>query len=280
MVRQISTNLLQKLTHTPLIMGILNVTPDSFYDGGNFFSLNRAIDHALRMASEGADIVDVGGESTRPGSDPTPLDKELARVIPVIEGIRRKSNIPLSIDTYKADVASAAVAAGIDMVNDISALSFDHRMVDVVARSGVPVVMQHIKGTPRDMQANPSYEDVIGEIRDFFIERIAFARGRGVEEKRIIIDPGIGFGKRLQDNLVIIRELGRLKELGHPILIGTSMKSFLGRIVGSDVLADRAEGSLASVAMSLWHGADMVRVHDVAATRKVVLFMRALMDGL
>jgi dihydropteroate synthase len=279
MVQQISTNLLQKLVHRPLIMGILNVTPDSFYDGGNFFSLNSAIDHALRLASEGADIIDIGGESTRPGSEPTPFAEELARVIPVIEGIRKQSDIPLSIDTYKADVASAAVTAGVDMVNDISALSFDHRMVDVVARSCVPVVLQHIKGTPRDMQVNPTYEDVIGEIRDFFEERIAFARARGVERERIVIDPGIGFGKRLQDNLVIIRELRRLKELGQPVLIGTSMKSFLGRIAGSDVLADRAEGSLASVVMSLWNGADMIRVHDVAATRKVVLFMRALMDG-
>lgn len=241
--------------------------------------MNAAIDHALRMVSEGADIIDVGGESTRPGSEPTPLDEELARIVPVINGIRKQSDISLSIDTYKADVASAALAAGVDMVNDISALSFDRSMADVVARAGVPVVMQHMKGTPRNMQVNPSYDDVVGEIRDFFTERIAFAKERGVTEERIVLDPGIGFGKRLQDNLAIIRELGRLKELGLPLLIGTSMKSFLGRIVDSDVLADRAEGSLASVAISLWNGADMVRVHDVAATRKVVLFMRALMEA-
>jgi dihydropteroate synthase len=263
----------------PLIMGVLNVTPDSFYDGGAFFSPDRAIDHALRLAAEGADIIDVGGESTRPGSAPTPLDEELKRVIPVIEGIRRQSDIALSIDTYKADVAREAIAAGIDVVNDISALSFDSRMADVVAASGVPVVIQHIKGTPRDMQINPSYDDVVGEIKAFFIERIAVAKQRGIEEEKIIIDPGIGFGKRLQDNLAIIRELGRLKELGRSILIGTSMKSFLGRIVGTDALEDRVEGTLASVAISLWNGADMVRVHDVAKTKKVVLFMAALMDG-
>jgi len=263
----------------PLIMGILNVTPDSFFDGGSFFSQDKAIDHALKMVEDGADIIDVGGESTRPGSEPTSLEEELQRVLPVIEGIRSRSPIPLSIDTYKAAVAAAALAAGVDMVNDISALAFDCAMAETVAAGGVPVVMQHIKGTPRDMQKNPSYADVTGEIKEFFVERIAWARTRGVDEENIIIDPGIGFGKRVQDNLAIIRELPRLKELGRPLLIGTSMKAFIGRIMGTDVLAERAEGTLASVAISLWNGADMVRVHDVAATRKVVLFMKALMEG-
>jgi dihydropteroate synthase len=262
----------------PVIMGILNVTPDSFFDGGSFYPRERAIDHALEMAEAGADIIDVGGESTRPGSEPTSLGEELDRVLPVIEGIRKRSSIPLSIDTYKAAVARAAVASGADMVNDISSLSFDEGMAGVVAASGVPVVIQHIKGTPRDMQKNPSYEDVTGEIKEFFIERIAYARSCGIDEDDIIIDPGIGFGKRFQDNLTIIRELGRLKELGRPLLIGTSMKSFIGRIMGTDVLAERAEGTLASVAISLWNGADMVRVHDVARTRKVVKFMKALME--
>ncbi len=262
----------------PVIMGILNVTPDSFFDGGSFYPRERAIDHALEMAEGGADIIDVGGESTRPGSEPTSLGEELDRVLPVIEGIRKRSSIPLSIDTYKAAVARAAVASGADMVNDISSLSFDEGMAGVVAASGVPVVIQHIKGTPRDMQKNPSYQDVTGEIKEFFIERIAYARACGIDEDDIIIDPGIGFGKRLQDNLTIIRELGRLKELGRPLLIGTSMKSFIGRIMGTDVLAERAEGTLASVAISLWNGADMVRVHDVARTKKVVTFMKALME--
>jgi len=263
----------------PLVMGVLNVTPDSFYDGGNFFSESAAVDHALQMAADGADIIDVGGESTRPGSEPTSLDDELKRVIPVIEGIRKHSDITLSIDTYKAQVAKAAIAAGVDMVNDISALSFDGQMADTVAEAGVPVIIQHIKGTPRNMQVNPSYDDVIGEISQFFVKRIAFARDHGVEGDRIIIDPGIGFGKRLQDNLTIIRELGRLKELGQPILIGTSMKSFIGRITGSDRLEDRVEGTLASVAISIWNGVDAVRVHDVVKTRRVVQFMQALMGA-
>ncbi len=258
-------------------MGILNITPDSFFDGGKFLSRDLAIDHALRMADEGADIIDVGGESTRPGSEPTSLSEELKRVLPVIEGIRKHSEIPLSIDTYKADVAKKALDAGADVVNDISALSFDVRMADVVARANVPVVMQHIKGTPRDMQKNPSYEDVIGEIKSFFVERISFAQGRGIKAEQIIIDPGIGFGKRLQDNLAILRDLKALKELGKPLLIGTSMKSFLGRILGTDDVSERAEATLASIAISLWNGADIVRVHDVARTRKVVLFMEALM---
>ena len=262
----------------PVIMGILNVTPDSFFDGGSYYPRERAIDHALEMAEGGADIIDVGGESTRPGSEPTSLGEELDRVLPVIEGIRKRSSIPLSIDTYKAAVARAAIASGADMVNDISSLSFDEGMAGVVAAAGVPVVMQHIKGTPRDMQKNPSYQDVTGEIKEFFVERIAYARSCGIDEDDIIIDPGIGFGKRLQDNLTIIRELGRLKELGRPLLIGTSMKAFIGRIMGTDVPAERAEGTLASVAISLWNGADMVRVHDVARTRKVVKFMKALME--
>jgi dihydropteroate synthase len=260
-----------------LVMGILNVTPDSFYDHGAFFSLDRALDHALRMIDEGADIIDVGGESTRPFSEPTPLAEELARILPVIEAVRKHSDIPLSVDTYKAEVAGAALLAGADIVNDISAMSFDDHMADVVAGAKAPVIVQHIKGTPRNMQENPSYEDVTGEIREFFVERIAFAKARGIDEEDIIIDPGIGFGKQLQHNLTIIKELGRLKQLGRPLLIGTSMKSFIGRIMGTTALEDRVEGTLASVAMSVWNGADIVRVHDVARTRRVVTFMEALM---
>jgi dihydropteroate synthase len=261
----------------PLVMGILNVTPDSFYDGGAFFSRDRAIDRALAMIDEGADIIDVGGESTRPFSEPTPLAEEQARLLPVIEAVRKHSDIPLSVDTYKAAVARAAVAAGADIINDISSLSFDPDMAEVVAESGVPVVLMHIKGTPRDMQTDPTYKDVVGEIKEFLVERIAFAKACGIDEENIVIDPGIGFGKRLQDNLAIIRELGRFKELGKPLLIGTSMKSFIGRIVGTALLPDRAEATLASVAMSVWNGADIVRVHDVAGTRRVVAFMEALM---
>ncbi len=258
-------------------MGILNVTPDSFYDRGAYFSRERAIDRAFRMIDEGADIIDVGAETTRPFSEPTPLAEELERLLPVIEAVRKRSDIPISVDTYKAAAARAALAAGADIINDISALSFDPEMAEAAAESGAPVVLMHMKGTPRDMQKDPYYEDAVGEIREFLAERIAFAESAGIDGENIVIDPGIGFGKRLQDNLAIIRELGRLKELGKPILMGTSMKSFIGRIVGTEALEDRAEGTLASVAMSLWNGADIVRVHDVARTRRVVGFMEALM---
>jgi dihydropteroate synthase len=261
----------------PLVMGVLNVTPDSFYDGGTYLVRDTAIERALQMVEEGADIIDVGGESTRPYSQPASLDEELQRVLPVIEGIREQSDIPLSIDTYKAGVARAAVAAGVDIINDISALTFDRAMADVAAETGAPVVLMHIKGTPGDMQANPSYEDVVEEITQFFHERIAFAKTAGIDEENIILDPGIGFGKRLEDNLAIIRELGRFKKLGRPILVGTSMKSFIGRTTGTDAVEDRAEGTLASVAVSLWNGADIVRVHNVAGTARVVRFMHSLM---
>ncbi len=259
-------------------MGILNVTPDSFYDRGRFFSRQEAVDHGLAMVEEGADIIDVGGESTRPFSEPTSLNDELTRVIPVIEGIRKHSDTLLSIDTYKARVAREAIGAGANIVNDISGLSFDREMAGVVAASNVPVVIMHMKGTPTDMQTKPFYEDVIAEIKGFFVERIAFAKEHGIDEENIILDPGIGFGKRLQDNLAIIRRLAGFKELGKPLLIGTSMKAFIGRIMGTDELEQRVEGTLASVAVSLWNGADIVRVHDVVKTRKVVKFMRALME--
>jgi dihydropteroate synthase len=260
-------------------MGILNVTPDSFYDGGAFFSTGRAVDHALQLSREGADIIDVGGESTRPGSKPTSLEEELARVVPVVRGIRKHSDVPLSVDTYKAEVAQRALDAGADIINDISALTFDEEMTRVVAQAGVPVVMQHIKGTPRDMQIDPHYDDVIAEIKKFFIERIAFARSRGIDEAKIIIDPGIGFGKRVQDNLAIIKHLDNFKELGRPLLIGTSMKSFIGQVLGTKVISERLEGTLASIAISLWNGADIVRVHDVGKARKIALFMKALMEA-
>jgi dihydropteroate synthase len=261
----------------PLVMGILNVTPDSFYDGGVFFDRKRAVDHALQMIDEGADVIDIGAESTRPFSEPTPLAEELERLVPVIEAVRKHSGIPISVDTYKAAAAKAALEAGADIINDISSLAFDPDMARVAAESGAPIVLMHMKGTPRDMQKDPVYQDVVGEIKEFLAERIAFAKSAGIDEEDIVVDPGIGFGKRLQDNLAIIRELGRLKELGKPILMGTSMKSFIGRIMGTDALVDRVEGTLASMVMSLWHGADIVRVHDVAKTRRVVAFMEALM---
>ena len=266
----------QRFEDRPLIMGILNVTPDSFYDGGRFYSQDAAIEHALRMIAEGADIIDVGGESTRPYSDVTPLDVELERVIPVITAIKERTGAFVSIDTYKADVARAALEAGADMINDVSGLTFDDAMAGVAAESGVPVALMHIKGTPKDMQVAPRYDDVVQEITDFFVERMAFAKQRGIAEENIVLDPGIGFGKRLADNLTIIRDLRRFGRLGRPILIGTSMKSFLGKLAGSTDPEERVEGTLASTALALWNGADIIRVHDVGKAKKVAVLVYAV----
>ena len=263
---------------SPLIMGVLNITPDSFYDGGKYHGTETAIKHALEMVEEGADIIDVGGESTRPFSESTTLDEELKRVIPVIEGIRAESDIPISIDTYKAGVVREACAAGADVANDISGFLFDPDMASTVAELDMYAVIMHIKGTPKDMQQDPYYEDVISEIKTFFSERIAFARERGVKEDRIILDPGIGFGKRVEDNLKIIKMMGEFKDLRRPILMGTSMKAFIGRVTESS-LPDRIDGTLASVAISVWNGADIVRVHDVKKTKRVVKLVSEIMKS-
>ena len=262
----------------PLIMGVLNVTPDSFFDGGRHNTTEGAISHALSMVDEGADIIDIGGESTRPFSEPVSTEEELNRVIPVIEGIKTRSDIPVSIDTNKAKVARAACDAGADMVNDISGLSFDKDMARTVSDLNAYVVIMHIKGTPVNMQNHPYYEDVISEIMVFFKERIEFARRHGIDDDRIILDPGIGFGKRVQDNLTIIKNLRLFEELKKPILIGTSMKSFIGYINYSP-LEERVEGTLASVAISIWNGADIVRVHDVKRTKKVVQLVNAIFNA-
>ena len=261
----------------PLIMGILNVTPDSFYDGGKFYPQDVAVEHALRLIDEGADIIDVGGESTRPYSDVTPAEEELRRIIPVLKAIRARSSVFLSIDTYKAAVADEALDAGADMINDVSGLTFDPALGDVAARSGVPVVIMHTKGKPKEMQVSPHYDDPIQEIKESLADRVQFAKQCGIDDQNIILDPGIGFGKRVEDNLLIIKELHRFKELGYPVLIGTSMKGFLGKLAGSPDPEERTEGTLASIALSLWNGADIVRVHDVKKARKVAAFVRAVM---
>jgi len=204
----------------PFIMGILNVTPDSFSDGGRFYDTETAVLHALEMEKQGADIIDIGGESTRPGSDPVTLKDELKRVIPVIHSLRRQSSVLISIDTNKSEVAAAAIAAGADIINDISAARFDAQMPEVALRYGCPMVIMHMQGRPKDMQENPNYENVTGEVRDFLKERIDFLAAHGVN--KIIVDPGIGFGKRVADNLQLIRELAELKLLGQPILMGLS----------------------------------------------------------
>jgi dihydropteroate synthase len=257
-------------------MGILNVTPDSFFDGNRYFETRKAVEYALLMIEEGADIIDVGGESTRPFTRPVPLHDELERVIPVIEGIRERSDVLISIDTYKSPVARKACEAGADIVNDISGLRFDGDMAETVAGLGAYLVIMHMKGKPEDMQNDPCYDDVIGEIKMFFEERIGFAKSVGISEDKIIIDPGIGFGKRVEDNLKIIGNIGEFKRTGRPLLIGTSMKNFVGRVTGAS-LEERREGTLASAAIAVWNGADIVRVHDVKGTAKAVKLVYAVM---
>jgi dihydropteroate synthase len=259
-------------------MGILNVTPDSFYDGGKHNKEEQAVEHAMRMIEEGADIIDVGGESTRPNADPVNIDEELQRVIPIIEKIRARSDVFISIDTYKAQVAHEGCSAGANIINDISGLTFDTEMAPLAGRLGVYVVIMHIKGTPKDMQKDPHYDDVVSEISDFFRRQMEVARQSGIAEDRIILDPGIGFGKRVEDNLKILKLLGEFKKLGRPLLIGTSMKSFIGYVTDSSV-EERSEGSLASTVVSVMNGADILRVHDVKKTRKAVKLVHAIMQS-
>ncbi len=259
-------------------MGILNITPDSFFDGGRHRSAEDALAHALRMVEDGAHIIDVGGESTRPFADEVAVDEELRRVIPVIEEIRARTDAIISVDTYKAKVAHEACLAGADMINDISGLSFDDRMASVAAAFDAHLVIMHIKGTPKDMQANPHYDDVIGEILAFFRDQTDKAIRAGVRRERVILDPGVGFGKRLEDNLRIHKMLGEFRKLGRPILMGTSMKSFIGKVTDAPV-EERLSGSLASVAVSVMNGADIIRVHHVKETRQVVTLVHAIMES-
>ena len=252
-----------------LIMGVLNVTPDSFSDGGLFTDIRAATARALEMINQGADIIDIGGESTRPGSEAVTIDEELIRTIPVIKAIRKKTECLISIDTYKSEVAKAALEAGADVVNDISGFTFDENMVSLVAKKNVPIILMHIKGLPKDMQKNPNYNDLIGEICKYFDSQVSKALTAGVHTKNIILDPGIGFGKRYEDNFEIIRELGQICALGYPVLLGTSRKSFLGMALDLPV-EDRIEGTLASVSAGVMNGAKIVRVHDVKEACRAV----------
>lgn len=266
---------LPEIGERTLIMGILNVTPDSFSDGGQYQDTETAIRHGIRMAEDGADVIDIGGESSRPGSDPVSVDEELSRVIPVIETLAKKIEISISIDTFKPDVARAALDAGASIINDITGLA-DERMRSLAAERKVPTVIMHMKGAPRNMQENPEYEDVISEIMAFFRERIALAVEAGLPEEYIIIDPGIGFGKTLEHNLEIIRDLADFKTLGRPILVGTSRKAFIGKILGGLPPTERLQGTAATVAISIANGANIIRVHDVKEMSQVAKMADAL----
>jgi len=257
------------------LMGILNVTPDSFSDGGRYLDPQEAIARGLELVLEGADIIDIGGESTRPGARPLTVAEEMERVMPVIRGLRREISVPLSIDTCKAEVARRALDEGVDVINDISALRFDTAMVSLVARESVPVVLMHMQGTPQTMQQDPSYQDVVGEVKDFLGRRIGFALEAGVGPEQIVIDPGIGFGKSLEHNLLLLRALPSLASLGRPVLVGASRKTFIGKILNVDP-AERLEGSLAAAVAAVLGGANMIRVHDVKESRRAVRVADAL----
>jgi len=245
-----------------LVMGILNATPDSFSDGGEFMDPEKAAAQSLQMIAEGADIIDVGGESTRPGAEHVSAEAEMARVVPVIEKLRAETEVLISIDTQKAKVARAAVSAGADIINDVSALA-DPGMAELAAETGAGLVLMHMQGTPGTMQAEPHYDDVVVEVKAFLAERIAFAEAHGVARGQIAVDPGIGFGKTDEHNFALLRGIPELAALGCPVLIGVSRKSFIGRLLGGREVEDRLAGSLAAAVFAMERGAQLLRVHDV-----------------
>lgn len=260
-----------------LVMGVLNTTPDSFFDGGRYDALDAAVARAEQMLAEGADILDIGGESTRPGAEPVPEAEELRRTLPVMEAITaRFPQAIISIDTTKSGVAARALQAGACIVNDISGMTFDPRMREVAAQAGALVVLMHIQGTPRTMQKNPHYTDVVAEVRDTLHVHAQRAQQAGISRENIWLDPGIGFGKTLEHNLQLLRHLPTLKSLGYPVLIGTSRKSFIGHLLGGLPPEERLEGTLATLALSVAWGADIVRVHDVQAAVRAVRVADAL----
>ena len=261
--------------HRTLIMGILNVTPDSFSDGACYLGVAAAIDHAKEMAKDGADVIDVGGESSRPGASPASAEEELARVLPVVEGLVDEISVPVSIDTCKSEVARRALETGAHIVNDITALQGDAEMAKVVAEMGAGVILMHMRGTPRTMQQSPVYDDVVSDISSWLQRRIEYAETEDIPPDHIAIDPGIGFGKTVDHNLEILRRLDEFRHLNKPILIGTSRKSFIGKILDLPVNS-RIEGTAATITWAIAHGADMVRVHDVKTMHRVARMTDAL----
>jgi dihydropteroate synthase len=261
-----------------MIMGILNVTPDSFSDGGKYMDVPKAVEHARSMVEAGADIIDIGGESSRPGAGPVSAEEEKQRVLPVIRALRSAVDAPISIDTRKSSVASAALSEGASIINDITAMYGDPDMADLAARSGAGVILMHMKGDPEHMQDDPVYRDVVSEVRGYLKDAMDRACDKGISPDRIILDPGIGFGKTTAHNIALLRHLDRIRELGRPVLVGTSRKSFIGKLTGRTE-DKRACGTAASIAVAVMNGADIVRVHDVAETLDVVRVVDAVRRG-
>ncbi len=255
------------------IIGILNVTPDSFSDGGLFYDIEKAVKRGMEMVEQGADFIDVGGESTRPGSESISDEEELRRVIPVIERLAKATNVPISIDSYKSSVVERALSSGALIVNDISGLHFDTRLAEITARNSASIILMHIKGTPRTMQQNPVYENVIEEISSYLEEGISRARNAGIEQ--IIVDPGMGFGKKFEHNIEIFQKLQEFHRFGYPVLVGPSRKSFIGTILDLPI-GQRLEGTAAAVAVSIMNGANIVRVHDVKEIKRVAQTVDAI----
>lgn len=261
-----------------LVMGVLNVTPDSFSDGGQFLDAGKAIRHGLAMADAGAAIIDIGGESTRPGSAPVPAKEQIRRVVPVIEKLSSSMSVPISIDAHEHEVAKAALDAGAGMINDITALS-DERIGSLAAEREVPLVLMHMLGTPATMQVRPEYDDVVTEVLDYLLARAARAEELGVASSMIFIDPGIGFGKTLEHNLLLLRHIDRFVASGYRVLVGTSRKSFIGQVTGKDKPSERIFGTAATVALCVAAGVSVVRVHDVAEMTDAVKVVKAIMNS-
>jgi dihydropteroate synthase len=261
---------------TAWLMGIVNVTPDSFSDSGVHLDPDRAVEHGLSLACEGADILDIGGESTRPGSLPVPEDEELGRVLPVLRKLRPRTSVLISVDTTKSAVACAALDAGADIINDTSGLRADPEMAGVVARSGAAVILMHMRGTPRTMQEAPRYDDLLGEVRSFLAARLREAEAAGIPAERLIVDPGIGFGKTAEHNLTLLNQLDFFQDLGRPVCVGFSRKAFIGRVLGTPP-AERLEGTMAAAVLSVSRGAHILRVHDIGPVAKAVRMAEAIL---
>ncbi len=259
------------------VMGILNATDNSFYPTSRVNSVENAVDRAMKMIEDGADILDIGGESTRPGSDPVSVEKEVDRVVPVIEGIRKKNkDILISVDTYRSRTAEEAIKAGADIINDISAMTFDENMADVVKKYNVPIILMHIKGTPKNMQKDPHYDDVVKEVGAFFTERIEYAKGKGIKQEKIILDPGIGFGKNFEHNMELIRKIDSFFVFDLPILLAVSRKSSIGEALGGLPVDERLEGTMAISCYAAMKDVDMIRVHDVLENKRAIKMIEVL----